>query len=766
MESEIAKEPWAELLRLVEIQEPAPYRRIYPMDKGGAADSAALNEAARDRVARYSWLNALADEQVAGSQEHHLRAVKIRSRFEGLSRQLRAFESMSRCPILAITGMLNSGKSSLLATYLSPDNRKRVLRGLGNQSGTHRFVLWLPKIWWQDSSLLTVLVSYMSSLFGHPPEHLSDDPELAALQYNGEILQDSVLKAPLSSEDTGADQSGVADRRPASGSSLHVGPSASTELSQSVDPLSVPLIAYDEALDELKLGIVDCPDIQTGFVTLSPSSTRGGELADQRKSQLAKIGRLCSAFVVVSKLGSLHDDGLLDILGTLRNSMPGVPRILAVNKVKSRYSPDTVAAQARMLVERFGIRSVFAAYDYRSSKAGSRIPPAPFGYRAAKDEPLPLFFDTESDSQSTHAQSAAYRYLFHLGEQLDAGTLARESNRSLRLQLKASTLEIIEWHTQNVSLQETRIRDAWKVLSSACFEFMAERDQTGRPTGLRLQTSPAIVSQMAESLQRTAPSWMGLSLRIDRTARQLHNAVANSAARFKILQSASSSVQEFTRRFRRGQNAQVVTPEKLAKTLRSLDIHEVFESVSEERLLDSVESGMRRFAEEDATKLNAEQLDEWSMGVWKNMSFREKLWKGTQPLAVMMAPLLAAVLVPIDAGGTAVLVFASTKELLAAAGIAAVMTPMATGSSAVGIVQRETPWRQLSDLFAVLCDSVGVPRPTPAECPEAMCNGISRQLLASELPTNPPMGSAAIEQWKFSDADIQELRIVAEQLGN
>jgi hypothetical protein len=766
MEAEIAEEPWANLLRLMELQDPAPYHRVYPMEQFGGADGGASEGNSSVRLARHTWLTALADPGVAASLEHHQRAEKIRTRFEALSQQLRAFESISRCPILAITGLLNSGKSSLLATYLSPKNRKRVLRGLGNQAGTHRFVLWLPKIWWQDSSLLTVLVSYLSSLFGHPPEHLSDDPKLAALQYNGEIRQDSIVKAPLPDESSSKVSQipwSHSDGRPPTKSSRL---EEVAEATQSVEPLTVPLIAYDEALDELKLGIVDCPDIQTGFVNLSPSSTRGGELAEQRKNHLGKIGRLCSAFVVVSKLGSLHDDGLLDILGTLRDSMPGVPRILAVNKVKSRYSPDTVAGQARGLVERFGIESVFAAYDYRSSKAGSRIPPLPSGYQNAADEPLPLFFDTQTGGESSRSDYDGLRYLFHLGKQLDAGTLSRESNRSLRLQLKASTLEMIEWHTQNVKLQEIRLRDAWKTLSSACFEFMAERDESGRPVGLRLQTSPAIVSQMAASLQRTAPSWMRLSLKIDRTARQLHNAVANSAARFKILQSASTSVQEFARRFRRGQDAQVVTPEKLAKTLRSLDIHEVFEHVSDERLLDSVESGMQRFAEEDATKLNSDQLDEWSKSVWKNMSLREKLWKGTQPLAVMMAPLLAAVLVPIDAGGTAVLVFASTKELLAAAGIAAVMTPMATGSNAIGIVQRETPWRQMSDLFAVLCDSVGVPRPVASECPEALCNGVPRRLLASDLPANPPSGSAAIEQWKFSDTEIQELRIVAEQLGN
>ena len=120
------------------------------------------------------------------------------------------------------------------------------------------------------------------------------------------------------------------------------------------------------------------------------------------------------------------------------------------------------------------------------------------------------------------------------------------------------------------------------------------------------------------------------------------------------------------------------------------------------------EAAMKRFAAEDKTLLDPKELDEWSKQIWDNMPLKQKLWKGTQPLALLMGPLLAAVLVPIDGGGTAVLVFASAKELLAAAGIAALLSPTFGGHEALKIVHRETPWRQLSDLFAIVCDSLNV----------------------------------------------------------
>ena len=114
-----------------------------------------------------SLLAGLAEVKVGVTSEHAARGEQLHEDLTGLLHQLRVFESISRCPILAVTGLLNAGKSSLLSTYLSPENRARVLTGLNNASGTHRFVLWLPKIWWDDSELLNTLISFLSGLFGH-----------------------------------------------------------------------------------------------------------------------------------------------------------------------------------------------------------------------------------------------------------------------------------------------------------------------------------------------------------------------------------------------------------------------------------------------------------------------------------------------------------------------------------------------------------------------------------------------------------------------
>ena len=104
-----------------------------------------------------SLLDALREPTLSVTVEGEQTAHQLGQQLSGLLEQLQVSATVSRCPILAIAGLLNAGKSTLLATYLSAENRPRVLRGVGNHSGTHRFVLWLPKLWWDNPQLHTTL---------------------------------------------------------------------------------------------------------------------------------------------------------------------------------------------------------------------------------------------------------------------------------------------------------------------------------------------------------------------------------------------------------------------------------------------------------------------------------------------------------------------------------------------------------------------------------------------------------------------------------
>ncbi len=618
-----------------------------------------------------SILAALESAEVAATPQQRDAGSAVAKRLRELLSQLQVFELVSHCPVVALTGLLNAGKSSLLATYLSPQGRSRVLRGVGNDQGTHRFVIWLPQIWWSDRVLLSTLTSLLTTIFGHPPEQLSGDIAEAQQQYNGMVLNTTFLQTTA--------ESGTDPR--------------------AINPLTIPLIASDPALDSLRLGLVDCPDIQTGFLDgfkheSDASMPQGEDLAATRRDQLGRIGRLCSAFIIVSRLSSLHDEGLLQILTTLRDAMPGVPRILAINKVKSRYAPEVVFDEARALVDRFGINSVFAAYDYRSSLAEQRIPKAPTGLVTSETEPQPIFTYV-GPASSEHSP-----YLYDLSQRLDAGALARESHRSLSLQLQALGSQAMDWLNVNDLLLEKQLAAAWQAIADACFEFMSERDETGKISGLRLQASPAILAQMADSLQRTAPTWMRFSMMLDRTARQIQQAVSNSAARIKLLNSASNAVVQFAKSFRRGEGAQVVTAQQLADAIRKADYADATVRMDDDQLIAGCEVAMKWFAEEDTTLLEVQRLDELTLEIWSRMPLNKKLWQATQPLALLTGPFLAAMLIPFDGGGTTVLVFASMKELLIATGLAAVLGPTLLGDAAIRILQQEAPWRQLENLFA------------------------------------------------------------------
>ncbi|MEL7266632.1 MAG: hypothetical protein AAFP69_17745, partial [Planctomycetota bacterium] len=90
--------------------------------------------------------------------------------------QLQMSSVLAQYPTLAVAGMLNSGKTSLVATFLSENGRDRTLRGVGDAEGTHRFVLWLPQAWRADTSVWDLLMQRIGSAIGNSPEILSDDP--------------------------------------------------------------------------------------------------------------------------------------------------------------------------------------------------------------------------------------------------------------------------------------------------------------------------------------------------------------------------------------------------------------------------------------------------------------------------------------------------------------------------------------------------------------------------------------------------------------
>ncbi len=715
---------------------------------------------------RLSLIEATIDARIAASREELTTGSIISERLTALVAQAKSLDKLGSCPVVGITGLLNSGKSSLLSSYLSLEGRKRVLRGTANNQGTHRFVLWLPHVWWEQSELLELLCEYLRGMFGVRPERLADDPQEAYLQYNGHVLDESIWLT----------QSQASNR----------------------DPLMVPLITSDSGLDALGLALLDCPDIQTAWsvasdqfgdsetIALKTSTVDPQLVAARRRDHLSRVGRLCSAFLVVSKLNDLHDKNLLAIFETLRDTMPGVRRILAVNKVKARYGPEIVKQQAEDIVRRFEIADVYMAYDFRSHWADRRVPPAPPNFAMDADHPLPLFFrpvsepvtnsrsavlndrSDSSDRDSGYVDLAPCkvdRYLHDLAGLLQPGTLMRETQQSVWRQIRSKSQEAVLWFENNQKLSANRLKHAWQAVSEACLSFMAERDSTNELVGLRLQTSPAIVTQMSDSLIRSAPWSMRPALALDRSVRQLQGAIAGGVKKWRWLQSATDSASQLISRFRRGQTGKVVTAMRFQEQLDRFDRHGTFSELPHETVQGLLENALNRFQQEDTVRLDQAWLDQWSSQVWQHMSLKKKLYVGMMPLAPVFGPLLAVTLIPFDGGGTAVLVFATTKELLIAAGLTALAVPTTMGGEVQDIIEGEAAFSQLCEMFAITCDSLGLPRPNAHEMPAIRLRGELRTLTKSELPLRVPATAKLLSTWAWAPGYVQQLDSVLSALG-
>ncbi len=697
-----------------------------------------------------SLLAAAASAAVASSPVQFRAGQALSESLQAIVTQAASLQHIGNCPVVGITGLLNSGKSSLLSAYLSPAGRTRVLRGTANDQGTHRFVLWLPEVWYRQEHLLKILHNYIRDLFGVFPEHLDDDPQRAFAQYNGQVLNPTDQGSSL----------------PADG----------------VDPLQIPLLAYDAGLNRLGLALLDCPDIQTAFRPAGhedkpgsgPTSLKqldAAQLQERRRQLLGQVGRLCSAFLVVTKLSSLHDDTLLSIFETLRHTMPDVRRILCVNKVKARYAPRVVDEQALDLVKQFDIAHVYMAYDFRSHWAEQRLPPAPESLQATSAEPLPIFFRAENVSDNLQAPKkstdptelidgetnlAGMRpprvasYLQDLAQLLNPGSLVVESRRSIHNQLERLSAQCLDWFDSNQLERDRQVHDAWQTIADACYTFMAQQEGSEQSVNLRLQTSPAIVAQMSDSLVKAAPWTMRPSLWVDRTMRKLQSSIASGVMQVRWLQNLSASLSSFVGSFRKGTAGKVVTSQRFQHQLKRCDTHGALLGFSDEALTLACEQALSRFQKEDSSRLDQAWLDKWSAELWQHMPLKRMIYVGVMPLAPIFGPLLAVTLIPFDAGGSAVLVFATTKELLMAAGLAALATPALTGGNVQDLVERETAFSQLSELFAMTCDSLGVRRPESHQLPRVNVGGALRALKPSQLAVRTASDESALAQWTLA----------------
>ena len=637
--------------------------------------------------------------------------------------QLQASEQMRSFPIIAITGLLNAGKSSLLASFLSPQGRRRVLIGQGSGQGTHRFVLWVPGSWQQDGASWRMLTDRMQQLFGRKIEQLAEDPAIAFQQYNGHVVPSLLI-------DSGA-----------------------TETVTEADPLTIPLIACDSMLDRWGVAIMDCPDIQTGLLpeemTARKASDRHdatleGQTADasrQAASYRSKIMeramRVSSTFLVVAGANNLHDQSLAQLLHGMKQEMAGIERWLLINRVPRRYRMEEIALEIAPAIERFGLQRVYMAYHFDGPHQRERLPKEPLGLDVG-DVALPVFVELHPrrSPQPPDAIPEAH-YLNDLGRQLDRSRLWRDQQGSLLEQLRERLIDARKEFTQQQSKKQQMVHRLQRSLAMASYEFSLDPKKT---TGeVRLHASQEIIQQVSRSLERTAPWWAKpsrLVLRIAESTKQQWTQLSKRLNPLRMLEDQSRQVfQGVQEKLHRGELGQVVSAVALAEPLRRdlvhLQLAQAGESAVEldrrcQRMID-------RFQVQSKARLDDQELDRLTEEVWKAMSWKQRLWNGVVPASLLFAPLLAVIALPFDMGGSSVLVLASIKELLVA-GVAGVGIAMFNRDQLPQLAETHVAWQQWSDLFLVGCDELGLPRPDPSEAARLSWQGTQLKLQPSEIP--------------------------------
>jgi hypothetical protein len=371
--------------------------------------------------------------------------------------------SLARTPIIGVCGTVNSGKSTIVASFLSDGGRARVPIGTLEKDGTNRFVYWLPQRW-KRNGLAREIENLIQTSSGFAVEHLSEDPVEAAVQYN------------------------AAENRKVR--------------------FNIPLVAFDEALDEAGLALLDCPDIQRSLDEGSDLPT-----ASLRLERLKSIAPTCSGFVMVS---SMEQSGTEDI-GRLFNAMRDVakraPVYFVLNKTQGTdsgvYRPEMDRILSRWGQKDF-VKEVFISPFVHS--------------RGREEKPNPTILSLGPDLRPL---SAAVRGL-------DIAEMQRIHAESLLRQID-DFLEEVKKILDDCAF---RRHDLCRRLRDDIYIYLKDR-LLGDDEQLRAPFFQMSIDEITKSFRRTMPRWRYLlSLPMSWIQRIKSSPVSASNTRVAILSSS------------------------------------------------------------------------------------------------------------------------------------------------------------------------------------------------------------------------------------
>ena len=581
------------------------------------------------------------------------------------AQSLVAAQSMLGQPIIAVTGQLNAGKSSVVASFLSAAGRARVPRGESSSTGTHRFVYWVPSTWLDDPTKKRTLLDLLETAHSGGVEFLDEDPTHAAQQYA-----------------SGRDH---------------------------LDQLAIPIVAADPALDDIGVALLDCPDIQTHDADGAEQS------ANPRLEFLAAAARVCSAFLVVWSRAAIRDRLLESMLATLRARMASAPLYLLINMIRPEEGqPEKTLDDSDLtrLLDRFQITSphVFGAFDFAVEKSDDQLGWREFtpphlverfvaNYDADRSK-LPQFYTLAEGVQS---KSDLLTLPGRLGIAALQQTKINDHRTELEKLITAARHALREW----LRVSTTRITSTHAGLLEFCVGMMTDRS-TGDPLQI---PSSQFAAALHESFIRTAPLPLRLSLKL---ARPFDRALARAKGFFSKL-SFKGNLKDIEGSIRDNLqfgSLKIANSDSLAREMHAQRWCPA--ELGEPQLNEAWRTIIQNFRDHPIEKFDQKSLDTMSASLWKGFSGWKKLTIGARAIlgALGSAAALGGVITAAVDGGATIYAATAISSFIHG-GSALIVAIGGTAAAWVGfrkeLIDKNTlPY--LSRLFAFSCDAFGLPR--------------------------------------------------------
>jgi hypothetical protein len=492
------------------------------------------------RVRALSFLEAVTERDVNKFQE-----------LESLHHFISAFQ---RVPVIAVAGLINSGKSSLVASFLSEESRGRILIGEESSRGTQRFTLWISKQWEQDEAFFEQLEKMLAVVFGHAPERLAAVPDRAYDQQRDQ------------------------------------------------EKLHVPLLGTDGNLDELGIALLDCPDIQR-----PQKLEKKGE--NLRLAALAQASELCAGVIIVSPRTALEIRDLQSII----ERMPRATRILAINFMRLEPAHE-VLQEAR---EKLELTSEFCygAYDFLV-EANTRYAPAwdanfqiPIEQRKIRG--FPSFFELGGTPEKNHPEAISPdRSILKLARRIPVAAMRQKRQSELMGTFQGKIRkELFGLQAEVGALNEEAALAAAR-LYEACGKLLREGDE------LRIKMDPEIVASFKESMERTAAWYLKPFMLANRhllNAALKAVRLGKDAPR-KLLKLPEVRSIELPKLKKQMKNP-LLKPEEIRKALSfwsgGLGVHR-----EENFWAEDAEQILQRYQREEKTNMTAEEWDKLTRQMW------------------------------------------------------------------------------------------------------------------------------------------------------